>query len=205
MIQNNCTLIGLTGGIGTGKSTVSNILKEKGYKVIDADEISREVVEVEKPAYKEIVEAFGTLILFEDGSIDREKLGKLIFTNEDFRKQLNDIVHPYVWQSIKKEITKYCINNHIVFLDVALLIEEIDKLNKYDIELNEIWLVYLVPNIQLSRLMKRDGISKEDAIDKINSQMKLEDKKKYANRIIDNSGDLDSLKKNIDNLLEEFA
>ncbi|MBC8588857.1 dephospho-CoA kinase [Paratissierella segnis] len=205
MIQNDCTLIGLTGGIGTGKSTVSDMLKEKGYKVIDADKISREVVETEKPAYKKIVEVFGTIILFEDGSIDRKKLGKLIFANEDFRNRLNDIVHPYVWESIKNEITRDCINNHIIFLDIALLIEEIDKLGKYDIELNEIWLVYASYEVQLSRLMKRDGISKEYAIDKINSQMELEDKKRYADRIIDNSGDLDSLKKNIDSLLEEFA
>lgn len=205
MRQNKCTIIGITGGIGTGKSTVSNILIEKGYKVIDADKISREVVEVGKPAYKKIVEVFGSRILLEDKTLNRRKLGRLIFSSNSLRKLLNNIIHPFIWEAIKVEIDKYCIGNEIVFLDVPLLIEELDKLDIYGIKLKEIWLVYTESSIQLSRLMERDNISEEDAMDKLNAQMNLEEKKKYANKIIDNSGDLNILKKNIDSLLGELA
>lgn len=205
MIQNNCSIIGLTGGIGTGKSTVSKILIEKGFKVIDADKISREVVEVGKPAYKEIVEVFGSRILLEDKTLNRKKLGRLIFSSNSLRKLLNNIIHPYIWESIKLEIEKYCMNNEIIFLDAPLLIEELDKLDLYGIKLEEIWLVYTDLNTQLLRLMERDNISEEDAKGKINAQMNLEEKKMYADRIIDNSGDLSILMKHIDSLLLDLA
>lgn len=205
MIQNKCRIIGLTGGIGTGKSTVTKILIEKGFKVIDADEISREVVEVGKPAYTKIVEVFGSRILLEDKTLNRRKLGRLMFSSNSLRKLLNNIIHPYIWESIKLEIEKYCLNNEIIFLDVPLLIEELDKLDLYGIELEKIWLVYTDSKTQLLRLMERNNISEEDAKGKINAQMNLEEKKMYADRIIDNSGDLNILMKHIDSLLLELA
>jgi dephospho-CoA kinase len=195
----------LTGGIGTGKSTVTKILIEKGFKVIDADEISREVVEVGKPAYTKIVEVFGSRILLEDKTLNRRKLGRLMFSSNSLRKLLNNIIHPYIWESIKLEIEKYCLNNEIIFLDVPLLIEELDKLDLYGIELEKIWLVYTDSKTQLLRLMERNNISEEDAKGKINAQMNLEEKKMYADRIIDNSGDLNILMKHIDSLLLELA
>ncbi len=205
MIQNKCSIIGLTGGIGTGKSTVTKILIEKGFKVIDADEISREVVEVGKPAYTKIVEVFGSRILLEDKTLNRRKLGRLIFSSNSLRRLLNNIIHPYIWESIKLEIEKYCVNNEIIFLDAPLLIEELDKLDLYGIKLEEIWLVYTDSKTQLLRLMERDNISEDDAKSKINAQMNLEEKKMYADKIIDNSGDLNILMKHIDSLLQELA
>lgn len=205
MIQNKCSIIGLTGGIGTGKSTVTKILIEKGFKVIDADEISREVVEVGKPAYTKIVEVFGSRILLEDKTLNRRKLGRLIFSSNSLRRLLNNIIRPYIWESIKLEIEKYCVNNEIIFLDAPLLIEELDKLDLYGIKLEEIWLVYTDSKTQLLRLMERDNISEDDAKSKINAQMNLEEKKMYADKIIDNSGDLNILMKHIDSLLQELA
>lgn len=205
MRQNNCTIIGLTGGIGTGKSTVSNILIEKGYKVIDADKISREVVEIGKPAYEKIVEVFGQRILLSDKTINRKKLSRLIFSSNSIRKLLNNIIHPYIWEKINLEIDELCKTNRYIFLDVPLLIEEMDKLELYGIKLKEIYLVYSDESTQLSRLMERDNISKEEALNKIKAQMSLDEKVKIADKIINNSGDINILKKNIDDLLKELT
>lgn len=204
MKQNNCKIIGLTGGISTGKSTTANILLKKGYSLIDADKIAREVVEVARPAYIKIVEEFGEGILNEDKTINRKALGKLIFSNEEARKKLNNISHPYIFQSIKEKIEELSKDNSIIFLDIPLLFEVYSLLNEYGIRFDEIWLVYLDRDTQLERLMKRDKITKEEALRKINSQMDIEEKKKKASKIIDNRGDISSLEKQIDKLLKEL-
>ena len=120
MTQNKCKSIGLTGGIATGKSTVSNIIKEKGHMVIDADKISRQVMDIGKPAYKDVVETFGLKILLEDKSINRRKLARLIFSSKSLRNALNDIVHPYILQEIKRQYNIYCKDNDLVFLDIVM-------------------------------------------------------------------------------------
>ncbi|MBU5440044.1 dephospho-CoA kinase [Tissierella sp. MSJ-40] len=204
MKQNKCLLIGLTGGISTGKSTVSNILKGKGYKVIDADEIAKEVVEVSMPAYEEIVDYFGEDILLMDKTIDRKKLGKLIFNNINLREKLNGIVHPYVFRAIKENINYYCEKEKLVFLDIPLLFEQIELLKKHSIIFHEIWLVYTDEETQIERLMKRDIIDRQEAIAKIKAQMSIEEKKNRSSRIIDNSGIIEELYEQIDKLLEEL-
>lgn len=204
MKQNNCKIIGITGGIGTGKSTVSNYLVEKGFVVIDADKIAREVVEVGKPAYKEIVEIFGSKILLKDKSLNRKKLARLVFSSNSIRKVLNKIVHPYVFQTIKLNIDEYCKDNKTIFLDAPLLIEEMEQVALYGIKYDEIWLIYTDEKTQLERLMGRDGITKSDALNRINAQMNSEEKKKKATKIIDNSGDLQSLKNVLNDLLFEL-
>src|SRR5699024_4215946 len=141
MIQNNCKIIGLTGGIASGKSTVSNILKDKGYKIIDADIIAREIIEINKPAYKDIINFFGDSIINKDKTINREELGNIVFSDSDSLKILNNITHPYIYKSMKEYIKKYCDKN-ILFLDIPLLFEEIDEIKKYSIGFDEIWLVY---------------------------------------------------------------
>ncbi len=201
MKQNNPKIIGITGGIATGKSTVTDILIKKGYIVIDADKIARQVVDIGLPAYEEVVSYFGKSILKEDGTIDRQKLGNQIFCDESSRKKLNDIVHPYVLSAIKKNIDKYIGEEKILFLDIPLLIEEIDKFQEHKIYFDEIWLIYVDEKTQLNRLLKRDGINEKEGIYKIKAQMPIDMKKDYATRIIDNRGDKKALEKQIDDIL----
>lgn len=198
----NRKIIGLTGGIATGKSTASSILIEMGYLVIDADKIARQVVEVGKPAYEEIVKVFGKGILDDENNIDRKKLASLIFKDSAMRKKLNAIVHPHIFQEMKDKIEQYK-DQRVIFLDVPLLIEELDKFKEYEIDLDDIWLVYVDENTQLDRLIKRDKINREEAIRKIRTQISIEEKKKYVTKIIDNRKDINNLKEQITKLLKE--
>lgn len=208
MTLNNCILIGLTGGIATGKSTVSKFLTQKGYTVIDADKISRDVVSQGKPAYNEIVETFGRRILLEDQSINRRKLGRLIFNSVSIRKALNRIVHPRVIEEIKEMVLNECkgenYSEKVIFLDIPLLFEVLDLINEYDIVLKEIWMVYSDEDTQLKRLMKRDNISKEDAMSKINAQQHVDEKREKSTKILYNNGNLEELKRNLDSTLNEL-
>ena len=178
MKQNNCTIIGITGGIGTGKSTVSNILISKGYIVIDADKIAREVVDIGKPAYIKIIENFSNDILLEDKTINRKKLAKLIFNDEYLREKLNIIIHPYIFKSIKNYINKFCNYGNIIFIDIPLLFEQKENLEEYFIKFKEIWLIYTDERTQLDRLMKRNSISKDEASKIIKTQIPIDEKKK---------------------------
>lgn len=204
MRQNNCEIIGLTGGIATGKSTVTEFLIEKGYKVIDADKIARKVVEVNYPAYKEIVEEFGVEILNKDLTINRTKLGSIVFNSEEKRKRLNSIVHPRVFQEISNLILNYCESEKIVFLDVPLLIEELDLFKKYNIYIHEIWLVYTDKEKQIERLMQRDNFTYEEAEKRISSQLPMKIKKKCADRIINNNKNIKELKNTVDDIINRF-
>lgn len=204
MIQNKNIIIGLTGGIASGKSTVSNILVERGYKVIDADKISREIVEINKPAYKKIVEFFGEEILLGDKSINRKLLGTIIFSDHKKRDVLNNITHPLVFEDIKDKIKEYSVDNRVIFLDIPLLFEQYDLLKEHKIIMDEIWLVYVNKETQITRLMRRDNISKEEAILKIQSQMDIEHKRKMSSKIIDNNGDMESLREVVYKLMCEF-
>lgn len=184
-------VIGLTGGIASGKSTASNILRELGAFIIDADKIAKKVVEIGKPALAKIKEYFGEEIILEDGNLDRKKLGSIVFNNNTMLNKLNDITHPYIIEEIINEINWYkkTYNHSVIILDAALLIE----MNLIYL-VDEVWLVSLPEKVQIDRLIKRENISKEEAIKRINAQMSLDDKKQYANRIIDNSRDIDYLK-----------
>ena len=204
MKQNKCIVIGLTGGISTGKSTVTKIIIENGFKVIDADKIAREVVEIGKPAYEDIVRVFGEEILDKNLNIDRKKLGSIIFSNKEYRMKLNAIVHPRVFQTMREKLKDYSIENAVVFLDIPLLIEEMDIINGYGINFDEIWVVYTKEKIQIERLMDRDNISYQDAYKKIKSQMPIEQKIEYANRIIDNNNGLNELAVQVKKLLNFF-
>jgi len=205
MTQNNCIVIGLTGGIATGKSTVSKMLINRGYKVIDADEISREVVEIGKPAYMDIVETFGLRILLEDKNLNRKKLGRLIFNNSKFRDVLNKIIHPRVFERISEELEEGCKSNNVVFVDIPLLFEVHNQLNLYNINFNEIWMVYTNEEAQLKRLMERDNIGKEEAMSKINSQLSVDEKRQKSTKILFNNSDLKELERNLDIMLSELV
>ena len=200
----NCKLIGLTGGIAYGKSTVSSILAHRGYRIIDADKIAREIVEVGKPAYTKILNQFGDILLSEDKSIDRKKLGKLVFYDKRLLKKLEDITHPYIFQEIKKQIDEYSKNSDIIFVDIPLLYESYDYINIYHIDFDEVWLVYIDEKTQLERLMSRDNLDRDEAVIRVKSQISMEDKKKKSTRIIDNRGSISDLIINVNMALEEL-
>lgn len=197
-------IIGLTGGIASGKSAVSSIIINKGYKVIDADILSREVVEIGEPAYKDIIEYFGENILNDDKSLNRRALGDLVFSNNELLKVLNNIIHPYIFKEIQKYINEASISGNIIFLDIPLLIERYDEFIKQGIIFDEIWLVYVDEETQLKRLMERNNLSKEQAIDRIKAQMPLKEKKEKVTKVIDNNGSLTQLNINVEELLSEF-
>lgn len=202
MDQSKQRIIGLTGGIASGKSTVSNIIKDMGYKVIDADIISREVVEQGKAAYFQIVEHFGKDILDEEGNINRKKLGSIIFSDYREREKLNSIVHPHILNSIKADIERDK-DSRLIFVDIPLLIEVLDDLKSKGIDFDEIWLVYVDEKTQLKRLMERDKIEKEEAIKRIRAQMSMDMKVKYATKIIDNRGDKENLETKVKKMVKE--
>ncbi|MFT9493614.1 dephospho-CoA kinase [Anaerosolibacter sp.] len=194
-------VIGLTGGIASGKSTTTNILRKYGYPVIDADIIAREIVEVGEPALKEIVDYFGNEILNCDGSLNRRQLGKIVFSDQHKLKALNQITHKRINDRIKHTIETYAKSKayDVVFLDAALLIEmNMRKL------VDELWLVSVNPEIQLNRLMERDDINLEEAKNRINSQMTLKEKQKFADVIIDNSGSYSELEEQLKIELKRF-
>jgi len=184
-------VIGLTGGIASGKSTASSILKELGAIIIDADEVARKIVEKGRPALDEVKQYFGEKIILEDGNLNRKKLGSIVFSNHDLLKKLNEITHPYIIKEIINEINWYkkTDNDHVIIVDAALLIEM-----KLTYLVDEVWLICIPKDMQLNRLIERENISIDDAKKRINAQMSLDHKKRYAHRIIDNSKDVDYLK-----------
>ncbi|KYO64291.1 dephospho-CoA kinase [Thermovenabulum gondwanense] len=195
-------VIGLTGGIASGKSTVSGILREKGAYIIDADEISKALVEPGKPAYLEIVKHFGQEILNEDGSLRRKKLGRIVFADKEKLALLNKITHPKIIEEIKRRLEEAANRNeNVVVIDAALLIE----LGLYKM-VDEVWLVTIDEKTQLERLLKRDSFLEEkEAKDRIRAQMPQEEKVKYATRIINNSGDFSQLLKQVEDYWRELV
>lgn len=178
-------VIGLTGGIATGKSTVSTILESAGAVIIDADRIAREAVKKGRPAHRAIVENFGKNVLLSDGEINRSELGDIIFNDPRKKRLLNSIVHPHVRKEQDRQLKHIEKTNPktIVILDIPLLIES--KLYR---DLSEVVVVYAPEHIQIKRLIQRDGISEADALARVRSQMPIEEKKDKATIVIDNSG-----------------
>lgn len=195
-------LIGITGGIGSGKSLVSSYLISKGYTVVDFDKISRKVYLKGKKAYYDIIEVFGRELLDGSGEIDRKKLGNLVFGDKEKLSVLNDITHGAIISEAKMIVEG--LDDDAIFLDIPLLFEAISYLKKYEIELDEVWLVYSDREAQISRIVKRDGISEADAIKRIDSQMKVEEKLKLADRVIFNTKDLAFVYRQVDELLGSF-
>jgi len=192
-------LIGLTGNIASGKSKISEYLKSKGFKIIDADSIGKSVLSFNNIKNK-LVRTFGKNILENDGSINRRELGKIVFSSKENLKKLNRITLPVLTKLIKKKINelkrkkvKYAI------LDAAILIEA----NWHKL-VDEVWVVYTDPEIQLERLIKRENYSIEEAKNRINAQLSIEEKLKYADKIINNSYDWERTKEQIDNILKEI-
>ncbi|SMB99112.1 dephospho-CoA kinase [Thermanaeromonas toyohensis ToBE] len=182
-------VIGLTGGIGAGKSTVARFLKELGAKVIDADVVARKVVEPGKPAWEEIRDIFGPQYLNPDGTINRRALGNLIFNDAQARAKLNAITHPQIKAEILKEIERYRGEEPkgVVVIEAPLLLEA-----RMEDMVDEIWVVTAPEEVRLQRLMERDNLSQEEALKRIRAQLPEEIRVKYATRIINTRGNLEA-------------
>lgn len=194
--------IGITGSIASGKSVLTAYLLGLGFPVIDADAIARDLVHPGSETLKEIADIFGEDMILSDGNLDRDKLGKRVFSDEDARNRLNDIMHP----AIVRAMLDLSENFHgLVFYDVPLLFEQIDDIKESGLEFDAIWLVDADEDVQLARLMARDGIDEAYAKEKIASQMPLEEKKSRAHAVFDNSGDLMNLYNQVDEVLEAWT
>ncbi|XP_011060973.1 PREDICTED: dephospho-CoA kinase domain-containing protein isoform X1 [Acromyrmex echinatior] len=178
-------LVGLTGGIATGKSTVAAVFREHGIPVIDADVIARKVVEPGKPAWHKIQEEFGPDVFLDTEHLDRMKLGDLIFNDVEKRKKLNAITHPDIYKEIYWQTIKYFLQGHpFIVMDLPLLFETGHMLNY----LYKIIVVTCEEDLQLQRLMERTGFTEAKAKLRIAAQMSLEKKAEMANFVIENSG-----------------
>ncbi|GJM78618.1 dephospho-CoA kinase [Paenibacillus sp. HMSSN-139] len=187
--------IGLTGGIATGKSTVSRMLASRGAAVIDADVIAREIMEPGHPVLAAVSERFGPEVLHPDGTLNRKKLGEIVFSHPEERKALEALTHPAIRSEMKRRLDELeeADPQRLVVADIPLLYESgLDPLYE------EIMVVYVPREMQLSRLILRDGLSREAAEQRLSAQMDIEQKKERADILIDNSGGLDETRRQID-------
>jgi len=192
--------VGLTGSIATGKSTVANMLKELGAYIIDSDEIAHDALKKTEKPYKQILDAFGSSILDNQGNIDRKKLGSIVLNNKQKLALLESIIHPYVQQK-RKEIEESILQQNqkaIIIYDVPLLFEKHLESN-----FDKIIVVYVPKDVQIKRLMKRQNITYDEALNLINLQICIEEKKKKADFVIDNSYSLESTKKQVQEVFKK--
>jgi dephospho-CoA kinase len=179
-------LVGLTGGIATGKSTVDALLRELGAEIVDADVLAREVVEPGEPALAEIAAEFGPSVIGPDGRLDRKALGAVVFADPERRRRLEAITHPRMRERLQRRLEALTAENFhgLVFYDAAVLIE-----SGSHHAMDRIVVVVTDEATQIARLMVRDGIDREEALRKIRSQIPLAEKAKLADYVVDNSGD----------------
>ena len=197
-------IVGLTGGIVGGKSTVASMFRDLGAKIIDADKLGHGVILPYRPAWEKITRLFGKGILQNDLTIDREKLGKIVFTNQTLLKKLNKITHPEIIKIIKKEINFAKNKTHnrekILIIDAALIYEtKIDRL------MDKIIVVYIDEDEQVKRLAKRNNLSEDETLQRIKSQMPTKEKIEMADYVIDNSSSLDKTKEQVEKIWKKLV
>jgi dephospho-CoA kinase len=177
-------IIGLTGGIATGKSSVAQFFKERGVPVIDADQLARDAVLPGSPALEQIISLFGREVVTHGGELDRKRVGTLIFSDPEKRRQLEAVLHPEIRKLAEERIALAAKAGHKRLIYMAPLLIEAAATDRVD----TVWVVTVRPEIQLERLMMRDGIALEQAESMIGSQMPLSEKERYGSVIINNSG-----------------
>lgn len=193
-------IIGLTGSIATGKSTVSLMFDDFNIPVVDADKVARQVVVPGEPAYKEIVKEFGEAVLKEDQTLDRKELGSIVFADEEKRKKLNSIIHPQIRKKMLHDRDQLVDQGeNCVVLDIPLLYES--KLTHY---VDQVIVVYADPEVQLERLMERDGYSEKEAQQRISSQMSIKEKASLADVVINNNGTKYETYEQLEKVLKEW-
>lgn len=200
MMQNKKKIIVITGGIGTGKSAVTNILREMGFEVLDSDEIVHEGYRIGEEMYNNVYKFFGKDIIDSDGTLNRQKLGQIVFNDPEKLKELNKIIHGSVYKRLIDDINKS--KKNVIFLDIPLALESNNKLTlNYD----EIWLVYVNSEIQKERLIQRaikENKNPSDVLKIISNQTPIEEKRNMVDEIIDNEGTLLELKFRVKELLQ---
>lgn len=193
-------IIGLTGSIATGKSTVASMLKEYGLPIVDADVVARQVVEPGTETLKQIGEAFGPEVIKEDGTMDREKVGAIIFHQPEKRQVLNNIIHPAIRAEMLRQRDEYLANGeaHVV-MDIPLLFES--KLQHF---VEKILVVSVKEEIQLTRLMERNGFSEEEARARISTQLPIQVKIDGADAVVYNDGTIENSKEQLALILKDW-
>ncbi|HHD6741044.1 TPA: dephospho-CoA kinase [Staphylococcus aureus] len=191
-------VIGLTGGIASGKSTVSELLSVFGFKVVDADKAAREAVKKGSKGLAQVREVFGDEAIDENGEMNRRYMGDLVFNHPEKRLELNAIIHPIVRDIMEEEKQEYLKQGYNVIMDIPLLFE-----SELENTVDEVWVVYTSESIQMDRLMQRNNLSLEDAKARVYSQISIDKKSRMADHVIDNLGDKLELKQNLERLLEE--
>lgn len=193
--------IGLTGSVATGKSTVSNMIQQAGIPLVDADIAARKVVEPGTEGLKEIVAYFGGEILLADGTLDRAKLGEIIFKDKEKREKLNEITHPRVKDYMLEARERFFrAGEELVFFDIPLLFE-----SHLESLVDQIVVVWTTPETELKRLMERNNLTKEDALRRIESQMGIDEKARKADFVIDNNESLEKTQKQVYTFIERFV
>lgn len=189
-------IIGLTGGIASGKSTVSRILERLGAVVIDADQLAREAVMSGTPAHRAIVAAFGEGVLLPDGAIDRKALGNIIFADSSARKRLEAITHPAIRDLAERRLAELRRTGVSVAVYMAALLIEAGATDRVD----EVWVVYVDRETQVRRVMARDGLSRSEAEQRLAAQMPMEEKAARGQVVIDNNGTPEGLERQIEEI-----
>lgn len=193
-------IVGLTGGIASGKSTISSYYQSLNIPIIDADIESRLAVEKGEPAYLKIASHFGKGVLHSDETLNRQKLGEIIFSNEEERRVLNSIVHPDVRRRMDEKQKKAVESGEkVVILDIPLLFE-----NKLNHTVDRTILVYVDQDTQITRLMKRNDLSYEQALKRINAQMPLQEKLALADEVINNNGSMEESIQQANRILKKW-
>jgi dephospho-CoA kinase len=200
-LGNGLLIVGLTGGVASGKTTVSQILREEGAYLIDADQIARELVRPYTPAWNELTKVFGKEILREDGSIHRKRLGAKVFSNPEQRNLLNQILHPRIKAEMNKRVKEIGQKdpNAIIVIDAALLIELGDHR-----QMDKVIVVTATEKQQIERLKKRDGVDQEEAQKVLSSQMALEEKMKVADFVICNERSFEETSRRVREVFQEL-
>ena len=192
--------LGLTGGIATGKTTISNYLKSIDIPVLDADEYARKVVEPGTPGLAEITNTFGEQVLRADGSLNRKLLGQIVFNDSSARQTLNDITHPRIQQMMADELHRLAEQQiPLVILDIPLLLE-----NKNVAGADAVMVVTIPESLQLTRLMQRNNLTEKEAHARISAQMPLVEKEKLADFVIDNSGTISNTQKQVEKVIQKI-
>jgi dephospho-CoA kinase len=193
-------IIGLTGGIASGKSTVSGMLQDLGAVIIDADKIARQVVEPNQPTWHKIKHRFGEDVFYQDGELDRKKLGAIIFKDGQARTDLNAIIHPAIRERMRQQ------KEHAQREGIELIVMDIPLLFESELEymVEKILVVYVPEEIQKNRLMLRDEIDEKLALQKMSSQLSIEQKKDKGHAFINNSGSLSDTKKQLENIIQKW-
>lgn len=192
--------IGLTGSIGTGKSTVSKLLRERGIAVIDADLLAREIVKKGQECLNDLKNVFGNQVLTSDGELDRKKLGQIVFSDDSKLELLNSVTHPHIRRRMKAQMNELeSKNNKVLVLDIPLLFEA----NMEDL-VDIVLVVFAKEEIQIKRIMERDNCTQEEAMRIIKTQISQQDKISKSDYTIDNSGTIEELKEKLNGFLEKI-